>query len=113
MPTDVKELPKRIQRKRTKGWRKPENTVIVDRTSKWGNPFKTDSDAVKLLVAYAEKDGVAATPNEMARTMFREWLFHWPRGRPPGLDVFIDWPNLPDPLHINEIRAELRGKDIA
>ena len=32
--------PKRIQRKRTKGWRMPPNTVYVGRGSKWGNPFK-------------------------------------------------------------------------
>ncbi len=32
--------PKRIQRKRTKGWRMPPNTVYVGRPSKWGNPFK-------------------------------------------------------------------------
>lgn len=32
-------LPKRIQRKRVAGWRKPEGAVIVDRTSRWGNPF--------------------------------------------------------------------------
>jgi len=31
--------PKRIQRKRTKGWRMPDNTVYVGRPSKWGNPF--------------------------------------------------------------------------
>lgn len=31
--------PKRIQRKRVKGWRMPENTVYVGRPSKWGNPF--------------------------------------------------------------------------
>lgn len=31
MPTTVAE------RKRTKGWRKPEGSVIVDRTSRWGN----------------------------------------------------------------------------
>lgn len=27
------------QRKRAKGWRKPEGSVCVDRTSRWGNPF--------------------------------------------------------------------------
>lgn len=32
-------MPERIQLKRTKGWRMPENTVKVDRTTKWGNPF--------------------------------------------------------------------------
>jgi len=31
--------PKRIQRRRTKGWRMPPNTVSVTRPSKWGNPF--------------------------------------------------------------------------
>jgi len=32
--------PKRIQRKRTKGWRMPPNTSYVGRGSKWGNPYK-------------------------------------------------------------------------
>ncbi|WP_219517453.1 DUF4326 domain-containing protein [Nonomuraea ceibae] len=32
--------PKRIRRERTKGWRKGTNCTIMDRTSKWGNPFK-------------------------------------------------------------------------
>ncbi len=32
--------PQRIQLRRTKGWRMPANTVKVDRTTKWGNPFK-------------------------------------------------------------------------
>lgn len=32
--------PKRIQRKRTKGWRMPPNAVYVGRPSKWGNPFQ-------------------------------------------------------------------------
>lgn len=32
--------PQRIQLKRTKGWRMPENTVKVDRSTRWGNPYK-------------------------------------------------------------------------
>lgn len=32
--------PVRIQLKRTKGWRMPENTVKVDRTTRWGNPYR-------------------------------------------------------------------------
>lgn len=39
-------MPKRIQRKRTKGWRKPDGAVIVDRTSRWGNPFKIGDEGV-------------------------------------------------------------------
>lgn len=33
-------MPERIQLSRRKGWRKPENTVVVARPSKWGNPYK-------------------------------------------------------------------------
>lgn len=35
-------MPKRIQRKRTKGWRLPQNAKCVDRTSRWGNPYVVD-----------------------------------------------------------------------
>lgn len=31
--------PRRIQRRRAKGWRSPANTVYVGRPSPWGNPF--------------------------------------------------------------------------
>ena len=36
-------LPKRIQRKRTKGWRMPDRrrAVYVGRPTQWGNPFKS------------------------------------------------------------------------
>lgn len=33
--------PVRIQRKRIKGWKMPENTIYVGRPTCWGNPFKT------------------------------------------------------------------------
>lgn len=33
-------LPQRIQRKRSKGWTMPPNTVYVGRPTQWGNPFK-------------------------------------------------------------------------
>lgn len=36
--------PIRIQLKRTRGWRKPPNTVIVSRPSKWGNPFSVSQE---------------------------------------------------------------------
>ncbi|WP_375483294.1 DUF4326 domain-containing protein [uncultured Jatrophihabitans sp.] len=32
--------PRRIQLRRTKGWRKPDGAIVVARPSKWGNPFK-------------------------------------------------------------------------
>jgi len=32
--------PVRVQRKRSKGWKMPENTIYVGRGTQWGNPFK-------------------------------------------------------------------------
>ena len=32
--------PIRIQLSRAKGWRMPPNTIKIDRTTKWGNPFR-------------------------------------------------------------------------
>ena len=40
-------MPRRIQRKRTKGWRMPPNTIYVGRGSKWGNPFFVYSNKYK------------------------------------------------------------------
>lgn len=38
-------MPRRIQLRRTKGWRIPPNTLKVDRTTRWGNPFAADKPA--------------------------------------------------------------------
>jgi hypothetical protein len=35
----ISDIPQRIQLRRVKGWRMPPNTLKVDRTTKWGNPF--------------------------------------------------------------------------
>jgi hypothetical protein len=32
--------PKRIQLRRTRGWRKPDGAIVVARPSRWGNPFR-------------------------------------------------------------------------
>jgi hypothetical protein len=39
MPDKSYTTPCRVQRRRIKGWRMPENTVVVDRTTGFGNPF--------------------------------------------------------------------------
>ncbi len=47
---------KRVQRKRTKGWCMPANTVYVGRPTKWGNPYKVGAirreDAIVLYEAW-------------------------------------------------------------
>lgn len=47
--------PTRIQRKRTKGWKMPENTVYVGRPSKWGNPIILDGDCIYIDISYRRK----------------------------------------------------------
>lgn len=41
-------MPERIQRKRTKGWRKPEGAIYVGRGTKWGNPFVLGAAQVRM-----------------------------------------------------------------
>jgi Domain of unknown function (DUF4326) len=38
--------PKRIQLRRTGGWRMPPNTSKIDRSTRWGNPFRIGQNAV-------------------------------------------------------------------
>jgi hypothetical protein len=41
-------MPQRIQRKRTKGWRMPPNTVSVTRPGKWGNPYRAGDELTSI-----------------------------------------------------------------
>ncbi len=87
-------MPKRIVLRRTKGWRMPANTVKVDRTTRWGNPFRPEdcgsrAEAVACHRAWILGDEAA----------LRAGRCRAPRGvRAPTPD---------------EIRRELRGKNLA
>ena len=54
-------MAERIQRKRTKGWTMPDNTVYVGRPSKWGNLWpvedKNYEQAVRLYNASVVRKG--------------------------------------------------------
>lgn len=57
--------PARIQLRRTKGWRMPENTVKVDRSTRWGNPW---------TISKAREAGFTGTDADLRRMtvgMFR------------------------------------------
>lgn len=84
---------KRIQRKRTKGWRMPENAVYVGRPSRWGNPYKVDGKA----------NGVENAAH--ATRLYRQMLENGGRAIANGRST-----RLP-PAKV--IVAELRGKDLA
>ena len=92
--------PKRIQRKRTKGWRMPENAVYVGRPTKWGNPF-TGPDAVERYKALIEKalaseTGVVAYENNGYMNMF--WLSLYELEKLRGKDLAC-WCPLDKPCH--------------
>lgn len=80
--------PQRVQLKRTKGWRMPENTVKVDRTTRWGNPCR-----VGMFKGYTAADAVAD---------FRKW-----HDRDPTVRSFDHSFGLPPDI------APLRGKNLA
>lgn len=88
-------MPQRIVRKRTKGWRMPDNAMSVTRPGPWGNPFKA-ADAIEA----GYQDG-----NAMAALAFKGWLAgdpDWRRPRPDAQRDFI----------LSNLHA-LRGKDLA
>ncbi len=73
--------PKRIQRKRTKGWKMPENTVSVCRPGQYGNPFKVGDalcDVPFLVIKKAElteaECEAGLITQEIAVKLHRAWL---------------------------------------
>ena len=105
--------PKRIQRKRTKGWRMPEGAVYVGRGSRWGNPFRRESPST---VAALERGEIAPVYVVESRAeavfMFRQHrrpfnvdlaelrgkdLVCWcAEDQPCHADVLLEWANAPE-----------------
>src|SRR5690606_13388964 len=69
--TDVPLAPKRVQLSRAAGWRMPENTVKVDRTTKWGNPFVVGRDGTQAdcVEAFGWLAGEKASLEAMGRVL--------------------------------------------
>ena len=95
-------MPKRIQRKRTKGWKMPPNTVYVGRGTKWGNPFRLGKDGTaQLCVAQfraflQELWGTDMAGPEAIRYQLRgKDLACWcPLDQPCHADVLLEIANL-------------------
>jgi hypothetical protein len=103
-------MPKRIQRKRTRGWRMPPNTIYVGRPSKFGNPIRWD-EYRKYPSPFWPGSGEPLDAEDMRRipdAERRRWaavdfeaaLLH-------GIGALPGYPS------IEEIRAELAGMDLA
>ncbi len=87
-------MPRRVQLRRAKGWRMPANTVKVDRTTRWGNPFRPE--------------GCGSQARAIA--CHRAWIL----GDAAGLAALGGKPPRgagPPPLE--EVRRELRGRNLA
>jgi len=63
--------PQRIQRKRTKGWKMPPNTVSVTRPGKWGNPFRSSTYTAEQAVELYRTAVMGAMPIAFAAGLVR------------------------------------------
>ena len=100
-------MPKRIQRKRMKGWRMPENAVYVGRGTKWGNPFKIGArnpygtitkdqrHAFMLYVGFAPLNEtlIAAARAELRGKNLACWCPETPGERTCHADVLLELAN--------------------
>lgn len=87
-------MPKRIQRKRSKGWKMPENTVYVGRPTRWGNPYHVGS------CYFDDETGQTweHITRETATEFYQEAILH-------------HYPSVP--FSVEDIVRELKGMDLA
>lgn len=93
--------PKRIQLKRTKGWRMPAGAAKVDRATRWGNPFRVDD---------CREAGYRGTDAELAARCvdaFEAWLGPFWRTNWDGSESEAARARILEGL------PHLRGKDLA
>lgn len=75
------DAPRRIQRKRTRGWKKPVRTVCVTRGTPWGNPFIVRPDLEpKTKIG---RDYIAVPTVQDAVECFRILITEFPEKFPP------------------------------
>lgn len=102
-------MPIRIQRKRTRGWRMPENTVYVGRPSKWGNPYwDTRRYGLKLCLDLFRETATGGwnpvlIPPGPHQEQWYEWLYAEHR----------KWTSRIRCHPVEAIHSELRGKNLA
>lgn len=131
-------MPERVQLSRRKGWRKPDNTVVVARPSKWGNPFRLNDKSSGLVryrpetpaeVDYEGRISAAGTRHDWfgADGTVVEYHVRWAT-RAEVVELFRATLFEPTPgmrmaypsagghfarVTLDEIRSELAGKNLA
>jgi Domain of unknown function (DUF4326) len=94
--------PKRIQLRRTKGWRLAANTVIVSRPTKWGNPFRigvhgTREECVRQFRSFiVSNDPRARSLRQSLGELRGKDLACWCPPGPCHGDVLIEMANRPE-----------------
>lgn len=104
--------PIRIQRKRTKGWRKPEGAVIVDRISRWGNPYKVGGRYFAFQGDYTTTAEVRDNAHAVELFIERKIRFLPDIEQLPGKYLFC-WCPLDQPCHADvllELANAISGK---
>lgn len=97
-------LPERVQLSRAKGWRMPADAVKVDRTTRWGNPYRMDplsaEVVVQLFQAQLARDGawffkgLRTTTEDVRRELRGKRLACWCRlDRPCHADLLLQLAN--------------------
>lgn len=97
------EPPHRVRLSRAKGWRKPQNTVVVARPSIWGNPYQGGFDGdgdrahlVQLYSAYLARSEQAELVAKVRAQLRGKNLACWcPLDGPCHADVLLDLANSP------------------
>lgn len=101
--------PKRIQRKRTKGWKMPNGAIYVGRPTKWGNPFAIGTIVDRIAFTTPRGNTTIHTVQVKAPVQAVECYRRWLCGTPLMLGNRL----AEHPPTVAQIRAELAGRDLA
>lgn len=107
---DTTTQPVRVQRKSTKGWRMPDNTTHVGAGSSWANPFKVGEKYPCIENVGLSRIGVRFYLGEETVIEDREEAV---RRFYDLLLPVINREVLPPYLTVEDVRAELAGKNLA
>jgi hypothetical protein len=98
-------MPKRIQRKRTKGWRLPEGAVCVTRPGRFGNPFPVAIYGIDLsLKLFSDTARGIWNPTNVKDLEDAAVAIIY--------DLHCTWMRRLENHPIEVIRRELKGKDL-
>ena len=69
--------PKRIQRKRTRGWKMPRRTIYVGRPSRFGNPYELRNEhGIWFVIRSGERVGVFESKGMAAQNAI-DWYLNY------------------------------------